>query len=136
MLSPLPKYFVQAEADLTADFGNQVLSTPQCAASINAFLARLAILVVQNRISPRRAAVLAYVSNLLLRTLSEIDRENDTGRIPLHLVTPAVQSAAAHPTAHVAADQCAVAESTECAEVSSGVLNPTTNQEGKPQKPN
>jgi len=69
-----PKHVAQTEADLTANFGKQLLSSPQRAANINAFLARLAILVVQSRISPRRAAVLAYVSNLLLRSLPEIDR--------------------------------------------------------------
>jgi hypothetical protein len=72
----------QTETDLTAAFGDQLLTNSQRAGNINRFLGRLAILVVQNRISPRRAAVLAYVSNLLLRSLPEIDRENDTGRFP------------------------------------------------------
>lgn len=44
---------------------------------INDFLAKLTILLVQNRISPRRASVLAYLNSLLLRTLREIDYENN-----------------------------------------------------------
>jgi len=132
-----PKYLPQAEADLNADFGKQLLSSPQRASNINAFLARLAILVVQNRISPRRAAVLAYVSNLLLRSLPEIDRENDTQRFPPKLAAPAVQSSVALPTAHVATtDRCAATESTKCSEVISDQPDQTTKQEAKLQKPN
>jgi hypothetical protein len=58
-------------------------------------LARLAILVVQNRISPRRAAVLAYVSSLLLRSLPKIDRENATGRFP---AKPSLQATIPNPS--------------------------------------
>jgi hypothetical protein len=36
-------------------------------------------LLAQNRISPRRAAVLAYISSLLLRTLPQIDADNAAG---------------------------------------------------------
>ena len=131
------KYVPQAEADLTADFGNQLLFKPQRAASINAFLGRLAIIVVQNRISPRRAAVLAYVSNLLLRSLSEIDRENDTDRFPPKLVAPAVQSVIMNPSAPAPDDtQCAAPESTACSEVPSDLPDPTITEERKPPKPN
>jgi hypothetical protein len=42
---------------------------------INDFLARLLLLLAENKISPRRAAVLAYITNQLLRTLPAIDRE-------------------------------------------------------------
>ncbi len=38
------------------------------------FLSRLIILQVQNRISTRRAAVLAYITNQLLRTFAAIKR--------------------------------------------------------------
>jgi len=38
------------------------------------FLARLILLQVQNRISTRRAAVLAYITNQLLRTFAAIKR--------------------------------------------------------------
>ena len=43
--------------------------------AINDFLSRLLLLLAQNRISPRRAAVLAYITNQLLRTLSAIEKE-------------------------------------------------------------
>jgi hypothetical protein len=49
----------------------------QTATGINRSLADLYVLLAQNRISPRRAAVLAYISNLLLRSLSAIDREEN-----------------------------------------------------------
>lgn len=91
-----PKYAVQTEADLTAAFGDKLLTNPQRAASINSFVGRLAVLVVQNCVSPRRAAVLADLSNLLLRSLSEIDRELDTGRFPSKVAASSV-----HPSASV-----------------------------------
>ena len=45
------------------------------AADINTFLSRLLLLVAQNRIAANRAAVLAGICSLLLRSLSAIDRE-------------------------------------------------------------
>jgi hypothetical protein len=45
------------------------------AVQINQFLSTVADLVVKNEISARRAAVLAFITNQLLRTLPEIDRE-------------------------------------------------------------
>jgi len=45
------------------------------AAQINDFLSRLLLLLAQDKISTRRAAVLAYITNQLLRTLPAIDRE-------------------------------------------------------------
>ena len=36
-------------------------------------------LLAQNRISPRRAAVLSYISSLLLRTLPQIDADRAAG---------------------------------------------------------
>jgi hypothetical protein len=50
----------------------------QSAAEINQFLAKLLMLVVQNRISARRAAVLAYITNQLLRTLPAITKEENS----------------------------------------------------------
>jgi hypothetical protein len=55
---------------LTAD-----LKEFRSAIPINDFLARLLLLLAENKISPRRAAVLAYITNQLLRTLPAIDRE-------------------------------------------------------------
>lgn len=49
------------------------------AAEINLFLGRLLLLLSEGRVAPRRAAVLAYVCNLLLRTLPALDRELHPG---------------------------------------------------------
>lgn len=51
------------------------------AAGINRSLAELYTLLAQNRISPRRAAVLAYICNLLLRTLPAIEHEEDADTV-------------------------------------------------------
>jgi hypothetical protein len=53
----------------------------QTAQGINHSLHSLYELLAQNRISPRRAAVLAYVSSLLLRTLPQIDADKAAGII-------------------------------------------------------
>ncbi len=47
----------------------------QNAQGINYSLGALYTLLAQGRISPRRASVLAYISNLLLRTLPAIDTD-------------------------------------------------------------
>jgi len=65
------------DVDLSADFLIQ-LDDLQSADQINQFLAKLLILVVQNRISPRRAAVLTYITNQLLHSLVAIKREIDS----------------------------------------------------------
>jgi hypothetical protein len=65
------------DVDLSADFLIQ-LDDLQSAEQINQFLARLLILVVQNRISARRAAVLTYITNQLLHSLVAIKREADS----------------------------------------------------------
>jgi hypothetical protein len=44
-------------------------------AAINQFLSRLLLLLAQDRISPRRAAVLAYITNQILRTVSAMELE-------------------------------------------------------------
>jgi hypothetical protein len=46
------------------------------AAALNDFLSRLLLLLAQNKISPRRAAVLAYITNQLLRTVTVIQHES------------------------------------------------------------
>ncbi len=51
----------------------------QTAQGINHSLGNLYQLLAQNRISPRRAAVLAYINSLLLRTLPQIDADNAAG---------------------------------------------------------
>jgi hypothetical protein len=45
------------------------------AAELNDFLSRLLLLLAQNRIAPRRAAVLAYITNQLLRTVAAIEKQ-------------------------------------------------------------
>jgi hypothetical protein len=45
------------------------------AAPINQFLSRLLLLLAQDRISPRRGAVMAYTANLLLRSVSVMEHE-------------------------------------------------------------
>src|SRR6266852_3035742 len=53
----------------------------QTAQGINHSLHNLYELLAQNRISTRRAAVLSYISSLLLRTLPQIDADNAAGII-------------------------------------------------------
>jgi hypothetical protein len=48
----------------------------QSAGEVNQFLSRLLLLLAQDRLSPRRGAVMAYTCNLLLRSLHAIDIEN------------------------------------------------------------
>ena len=52
---------------------------------INDFLSRLLLHQAEGRIPPRRAAVMAYTCNLLLRTLPAIDRELGIGEEPAQL---------------------------------------------------
>jgi hypothetical protein len=47
------------------------------AVPINEFLSRLLLFQAEDRISPRRAAVMAFTCNLLLRTLPAIQHERD-----------------------------------------------------------
>lgn len=51
----------------------------QTAQGINYSLMNLYQLLAENRISPRRAAVLAYINSLQLRTLPQIDADNAAG---------------------------------------------------------
>jgi hypothetical protein len=60
---------------------------------INDFLSRLLLFQAQDRIPPRRAAVMAYTCNLLLRTLPAIQhecnpKEDDTQRIIIDMPRP------------------------------------------------
>jgi hypothetical protein len=72
----------------------------------------------------------------LLRSLPEIDRENDTGRFPSKPAAT-TQSATVQPTAHGAVnDRITAPQSIECTGVSSELPDPGMNKEGKSQKPN
>jgi hypothetical protein len=62
--------------DVSADlFGNEPLrfETPE---QINSLLARIVLLLAKGRISPRRAAVITYACNLLLRCVVVIERKS------------------------------------------------------------
>jgi hypothetical protein len=62
----------QAPLDLTRELTSNAKKFTS-ARSINQFLANLLMLLAQDRITPRRGAVLAYTCNLLLRTLPAIE---------------------------------------------------------------
>jgi hypothetical protein len=67
-------------ADLTARLKDIRLSL-QSAQGVHNSLAELYVLLAQDRVSPRRAAVLAYLSSLLLRTLPDAE-EDAAARTP------------------------------------------------------
>jgi len=69
-----PDAQVIIDADLSSAFGDERTDF-RSATQINDFLAKLTSLLIQNRISSRRASVLAYISSLELRTLPAIEHE-------------------------------------------------------------
>jgi hypothetical protein len=70
--APPPPNPVEIASTLTAN-----LDDFTSAAQINDFLSRLLLLLAQDKISTRRAAVLAYITNQLLRTLPAIAKEEN-----------------------------------------------------------
>jgi hypothetical protein len=62
------------DVDLSSHFGPDSLNF-KSACEVNEFLSSLARLMIENRISARRASVLAYIASLELRTLPAIDHE-------------------------------------------------------------
>lgn len=66
--------FQPSDEDLLPAFGG-LLSKLLSACGIHDFLSQLTVLLVQNRISTRRAAILAYLGQILLRTLPAIQGE-------------------------------------------------------------
>ena len=60
--------------DLSAELLPQ-LSEFESAADVKQFLARLLVLVTKGRVTPRRASVLAYITNQLLHSHSAFSRE-------------------------------------------------------------
>ena len=68
--------FEPSDEDLSPAFVG-LLSGFQSASRIHDFLTQVTVLLVQNRISTRRAAILAYLGQILLRTLPAIDCELD-----------------------------------------------------------
>jgi hypothetical protein len=69
-LAPAPSDF----EDLSADLLPQP-SEFDAALSINQFLSRLLVLVTKGRVTPRRAAVMAYITNQILHSQRAIERE-------------------------------------------------------------
>lgn len=65
--------FQPTDEDLSSAFVG--LSGFESAVEIHSFLAQLTVLLVQNRVSTRRAAILAYLGQLLLRSSSAVDAE-------------------------------------------------------------
>jgi hypothetical protein len=71
----------------------------QTAQGINHSLTNLYELLAKNRISSRRAAVLAYISSLLLRTLPQIDADNAAGiKYPPKTLNASIPGSAPEPT--------------------------------------
>jgi hypothetical protein len=70
---PLPQAPSDFE-DLSADLLPQ-LSEFDAAVSINQFLSRLLVLVTKGRVTPRRATVMAYITNQILHSHRAIERE-------------------------------------------------------------
>jgi hypothetical protein len=68
--------FQASDEDLSPAFLG-LLSGFQSASQIHAFLTQVTVLLVQNRVSTRRAAILAYLGQILLRTLPAIEHELD-----------------------------------------------------------
>ena len=67
------RQFQLTDQDLSSAFGS--LSRLNSASGIYAFLTQVAVLLVQNRISTKRAAVLSYLGQTLLRALPAIEAE-------------------------------------------------------------
>ena len=77
-----PRHLAEQQHELAADHFAHLTTRChffQTAQGINYSLMNLYQLLAQNRISPRRAAVLSYISSLLLRTLSQIDADRAAG---------------------------------------------------------
>jgi hypothetical protein len=69
---PAPSDSVDLSAELIGE-----LSEFESALSINKFLTNLLALVTKGRVSPRRASVLAYITNQLLHSHRAIDYDDD-----------------------------------------------------------
>ncbi len=66
--------FIREEADLCSALVGE-LRKFETAGEVNDVLSHLLILVSQDRVSPRRAAVMAYICNLLLRSVPKPGNE-------------------------------------------------------------
>jgi hypothetical protein len=104
-----------SSADLTAGLTEFTSAEP-----VNEFLSRLLLLLGQNRISPRRAAVLAYIATQILRTIAAMDSEDERGlsspmdRLKAHLErTPATPHVVEYLAAELARAERECAETAE-----------------------
>jgi len=84
-------------ADLTARL-KDIRTSLQSTEGVHNSLAELYVLLAQDRVSPRRAAVLAYVSSLLLRTLPDTEEDAETRKPEIKFIfgrgpTPEVKAA-------------------------------------------
>lgn len=68
------QFLASGDEDLSPAFLG-LLSGFQSASRIHDFLTQVTVLLVQSRISTRRAAILAYLAQILLRTLPAIDQQ-------------------------------------------------------------
>ena len=78
---PAPSDSVDLSAELIGE-----LSEFESALSINKFLTNLLALVTKGRVSPRRASVLAYITNQLLNSHRAIDRETSEDSRPAQII--------------------------------------------------
>jgi len=84
-------------ADLTGSF-TDIRASLQSVQGIHDSLAELYVLLAQDRVSPRRAAVLAYLSSLVLRTLPDAEEDAATQKPEIKFIfdrapTPEVEAA-------------------------------------------
>jgi len=73
--APFPVHIQNDSEGLSAELLPE-LSQFSSGVDINKFLARLLILITKGRVSPRRASVMAYVTNQLLHSHRAISRDN------------------------------------------------------------
>jgi len=94
-----PQHLAQQKQKESADFSDILFRDSQdfqTGLGINQSLRHLYWLTAQNRISSRRAAVLAYIGSLLLRTLPQIDADIASGiKYPPKKLNAAVNTDAA-----------------------------------------
>src|SRR5579859_1402235 len=80
--------------DLRATLAGDVTQF-ECAYDVNKFLSNLLILLSEDRVAPRRAAVMAYTCNLLLRTLSFTDQsDSEEPRVIVDIDLPRTERSA------------------------------------------
>ena len=71
-LAPSPSDTEDLSADLLPEFSEFDTAEP-----INRYVARLLVLATKGRVTPRRAAVLGYLTNQLLHTVRAMDQEEE-----------------------------------------------------------